>query len=822
MYSSAGNFMPEATYHLAGSCSFCDDTCASANDGTCDEPSGGDTCAIGTDCTDCGALSDLEYNSYPLGRRLSAAAPPASPPAAPPPPVCADHPGFTSSSGLSCADYALQSLCASGTYGSAWQSTYGAFEDWANPSDGWHPGTACCACGGGDVRGRGCMSPTAVNYDPTAVVGDTSCTHSYRGCTDSSASNYVASATEDDGRCDYRPILLGCMDRAAMNYRSDATRSISCEYAIVGCTDSTAANFERDANTDSGTCRYLAFGCLDPAASNHDASAVAQSGCIYNIDGCMDPTALNYLSIANEQIAVVCVHTVFGCTLADRAEYNPLANLDDGTCGALIVRGCMDTAALNYVRDANTPDDDSCIYLSYGCVIPFALNYDSTATSNDGSCIILSPPPSPPPPTQPPPTTPSPSPPMPPKFPPPPYPPYSPPSPPPPCTPPHPPPPPTHPPRSPPPPPPCSWEPEELGCTGLKLDAYANSDDACREACCNDPTCTVFQFTDVISGVGCCGPKCMRGRPTSCNGVRLSVDSQGRARDVSTYASARKLSMPSLGASNASAGFTESSSAGFSDAVVISIAAAAFACFLSVAGCCVLRRRISARTVFPRPPTDRESPDKLPRRSRRSDGSIRYLAGDVIAQGGAATPAVTGCDSSPAANAPTDLPVQPSEDEADIVLEDMPDTMPDLPSAMTMTQLPRSSVLALADVILAHDKRGGMWACTRPLADDEYLPATGNAADGGISAANDDVDKDAEYQYANHDEMDHDGMGIVSSVAANNNNAVEHSPVRQFRWQSEQEHRSPDQQLQEMQVVDLHKSTSSQRRHHTKRRGEQA
>jgi len=311
----------------------------------------------------------------------------------------------------------------------------------------------------------------------------------------------------------------------------------------------------------------------------------------------------------------------------------------------------------------------------------------------------------------------------------------------------------------------------------------------------------------------------MRGRPVSCDGVPLGEDSEGTARDTSTYAFGRKLSMPSLGsASNASGSFTEAAAVELSDTMVIVIAAVAFVCCLGVAGCCMLRRRISARAVFPRPPTDRDSPDKLPRRSRRSDGSIRYLAGDVIAQGGGTPSPVIGCEVSPAACASADLlvlsaihgsdkeaqAIQPSDDEADIVLEDMPDTVPDMPSVMTMMQPPRSSVLALADVILAHDKRGGMWACTRQLNDDEHPLATGldgNAVDGGASAANDAVDV-MRSEDANHNEVDDDGMCNGPLAAANDNDTVEHSPVRRVRCRSEQD-RSLDQQSQDMQVVDL-------------------
>ena len=52
------------------------------------------------------------------------------------------------------------------------------------------------------------------------------------GCTDSTATNFDASATEDDGSCEYPP------------------------EPILGCTDSTATNFDVEATENDGSCQY--------------------------------------------------------------------------------------------------------------------------------------------------------------------------------------------------------------------------------------------------------------------------------------------------------------------------------------------------------------------------------------------------------------------------------------------------------------------------------------------------------------------------------------------------------------------------------------
>ena len=59
------------------------------------------------------------------------------------------------------------------------------------------------------------------------------------GCTDAIATNYDASATEDDGSCEYPP------------------------EPILGCTDSAATNFDAQANQDDGSCEYEIDSCAD-------------------------------------------------------------------------------------------------------------------------------------------------------------------------------------------------------------------------------------------------------------------------------------------------------------------------------------------------------------------------------------------------------------------------------------------------------------------------------------------------------------------------------------------------------------------------------
>ena len=184
-----------------------------------------------------------------------------------------------------------------------------------------------------------------------------------------SNSNYIILPT---------PTLLGCMDSTAANYDPNAnTDDGSC--IIYGCTDSTAFNYNSSVNTDDGSCIYL--GCTDSTAFNYNASANTDDGsCI--IYGCTDSTAFNYSASANTDDGS-CIPTVNGCTDSTAFNYNASANIDDGSC---IIYGCTDSTAFNYSASANT-DDSSCIPTVNGCTDSTAFNYNASANTDDGSCI---------------------------------------------------------------------------------------------------------------------------------------------------------------------------------------------------------------------------------------------------------------------------------------------------------------------------------------------------------------------------------------------------------------------------------------------------
>ncbi len=106
------------------------------------------------------------------------------------------------------------------------------------------------------------------------------------GCTDSSATNYDSTATQDNGTCTY-PVapILGCTDSSATNYNPLATVDDgTCTYppvVISGCTDPSATNYVVGATVDNGSCQYPPVdkpGCTNSAALNYDPTATVDNG----------------------------------------------------------------------------------------------------------------------------------------------------------------------------------------------------------------------------------------------------------------------------------------------------------------------------------------------------------------------------------------------------------------------------------------------------------------------------------------------------------------------------------------------------------------
>ena len=106
----------------------------------------------------------------------------------------------------------------------------------------------------------------------------------------------------DEGDCpDPNAEVLGCTDSTAFNYNPEAnTDDGLCEAVIEGCLDEIALNFNELANVSDGSCILPLFGCTDPESPNYNPLAEADNGSCVN-QSCSDGEAKMILQITLDQ-----------------------------------------------------------------------------------------------------------------------------------------------------------------------------------------------------------------------------------------------------------------------------------------------------------------------------------------------------------------------------------------------------------------------------------------------------------------------------------------------------------------------------------------
>lgn len=158
-----------------------------------------------------------------------------------------------------------------------------------------HTREAVAVAGGYWFAGQFVPNDPEFNYTGTSTQhGSAFWTHETLGCTYPLACNYNASATEENGTCNFST-CTGCTSPAACNYDASATLDDgSCEYASCGgCTSPEACNYNASATKDDGSCEFVSCaGCTYPDAINYDPSKTIDDGsCTYAVNDC--PTDFN-------------------------------------------------------------------------------------------------------------------------------------------------------------------------------------------------------------------------------------------------------------------------------------------------------------------------------------------------------------------------------------------------------------------------------------------------------------------------------------------------------------------------------------------------
>ena len=169
---------------------------------------------------------------------------------------------------------------------------------------------------------------------------------------------------------------------------------------MEGCTDSTAFNYNSDANTNDGSCIPVIEGCItDTFTLNNTTYTTAITSLVAEYD----PTTNPDITAANTHSSALCFPEILGCTDETAVNFNNYitgtptigqafvtdlnaaftnVNTDDGSCLDSIV-GCMDPCANNY--EASATVSGSCTYTP-GCTDANAINYTPEANQLDATC----------------------------------------------------------------------------------------------------------------------------------------------------------------------------------------------------------------------------------------------------------------------------------------------------------------------------------------------------------------------------------------------------------------------------------------------------
>jgi hypothetical protein len=276
-----------------------------------------------------------------------------------------------------------------------------------------NPGTiANCNCETDIIEG--CLSQTACNFDPNANLDDGSCIEPIEncfvcneandgltivdvdgdgvcdadevlGCTSSTACNFEEEATEDDGSCiEPVPFCITCGPNGSIIFIDTDGDGICDADEIDGCTSITACNFDENATDDDGSCIEPVPNCEECNETNDGLVIVDTDGdgvCdAEEISGCTSQTACNFSDEATDDNGS-CIEPIPNCEECNENN-DGLVLIDsdgDGICDADEIEGCTSETACNFDESA-TDDDGSCIEPVENC---FECN-----ESNDGLDII--------------------------------------------------------------------------------------------------------------------------------------------------------------------------------------------------------------------------------------------------------------------------------------------------------------------------------------------------------------------------------------------------------------------------------------------------
>jgi len=182
------------------------------------------------------------------------------------------------------------------------------------------------------------------------------------GCTDEGACNFSASATDENGSCEYPVDLYGLdyLDYAGNCLNDEDQDGVCDEEELAGCTDPEACNAGDFTDTDDSLCIYAVdvndgitnLDCDGNCYNDADEDGVCDED---EIVGCQDDAACNFDAAATDAGTCEYADEGYDC------DGNCLADSDeDGVCDPFEIVGCQEEEACNY--DPAATDAGDCDY----------------------------------------------------------------------------------------------------------------------------------------------------------------------------------------------------------------------------------------------------------------------------------------------------------------------------------------------------------------------------------------------------------------------------------------------------------------------------
>lgn len=219
----------------------------------------------------------------------------------------------------------------------------------------------------------GCIDPTACNFDPDAGIFDGSCQYDpvwYLPTIPADDQNTPAQFTCGQPMNYTLAYSPDCVEQTLAVFPfaqyGNWTLEAQAYYAAcaqLGCTDSSADNYDPDALFNDGSCTYTfwylpATEGLGPAYAGTNAPPgyyLANQACMNAIGPPLECQYFDWFSCQNDYSC--CINPgAIGCTNTAALNYSPTACIEDNTC---IFAGCTDVNACNYDPTAHV-DDGSC------------------------------------------------------------------------------------------------------------------------------------------------------------------------------------------------------------------------------------------------------------------------------------------------------------------------------------------------------------------------------------------------------------------------------------------------------------------------------